>query len=388
MTRWLRHAFWFALGLSLILHLGAVLAEPVYAWLTRPEFAETELRKVSKALQAQAVEEEDRPEALRGVKPADQLVVGFMRQVPMAATAPSPAAKKVRAVASRPVAVRASATMPLAASAVAVASAPAASTASGAQASAVQVASVVHAASAPQKLAASRVRASTVARAQEESVKRFPRDVKITYVWGSVPAYMHWQIGQDAYQLDVVGAFGFKSRTFHSHGRVTPEGIVPQQFREFRDKNPEPKYQVDFDWEAMKVQVGEPGQRKEEELHEGDQDLFSAAFHLALVGGKPQTMSLYTGRKRYPDIRFEPAGEATLTIGRQQVDAVLVRGQWEDRKVDFWLAPQWNNLPVRMTVNIPKEGSFDIWANVIMLDGQLVLEGPKPGQPDSMQRRP
>ncbi|MBE9610554.1 DUF3108 domain-containing protein [Chitinilyticum piscinae] len=391
MPHWLRYAFWLALGLSLLLHLAALIAQPLYAWLTRPEFAETELRKVSKTLQAQrlADAEPGKPEALRGVKPAEQLEVRFGGSpVPVKITAVArPESKVARTAASR---VRAM-TEPVP---LATASAPAIAVATSSQASAAVTASMVALASAPRAtpVPAStpvRTRASTVLAASTEQMGRFPRDVRVTYVWGSVPARMHWQIGQSSYRLDVEGSLGFKSRTFHSEGEITAQGIVPRQFSEYRDNKPEPKYQVDFDWQAMKVQIGEPGQRKEEALQEGDQDLFSAAFHLALVGGRAQTMSLYTGRKRYPDIHFEPAGEATLTIGRQHIDAVLLRGRWQDRRVDFWLAPQWNNLPVRMTVDIPKEGSFDLWANIIELDGQRVLDGPRPGAAvDSNMRRP
>ncbi|MBM5573522.1 DUF3108 domain-containing protein [Deefgea sp. CFH1-16] len=97
-------------------------------------------------------------------------------------------------------------------------------------------------------------------------------------------------------------------------------------------------------------------------------------------------MSLFSGKKRYPDVVFELKGEATLTLGTTKVDAVLMRAQWSDRQVDFWLAPEWNNLPVKMSVNLGKDGSFEILAKEVTLDGRKVLEWISPQ--NQQQRRP
>jgi len=92
-------------------------------------------------------------------------------------------------------------------------------------------------------------------------------------------------------------------------------------------------------------------------------------------------MTVYTGRRRYDDVRFKIAGEATLSLGEQKIEAVLLRGQWENRRFDFWLAPEWNNLPVRMNIVVPDKGSFDLWAQELSIDGKTVLEW-NPPQPD------
>ena len=74
------------------------------------------------------------------------------------------------------------------------------------------------------------------------------------------------------------------------------------------------------------------------------------------------------------------AGQAKLRLGQKEVDAVLVRGQWDERKVDFWLAPEWNNIPVRMTMALGRDLSLDIWANEVTIEGRKVLEWVKPFQ--------
>ncbi|MGL6040499.1 MAG: hypothetical protein ACRC01_04785, partial [Deefgea sp.] len=68
-------------------------------------------------------------------------------------------------------------------------------------------------------------------------------------------------------------------------------------------------------------------------------------------------------------------------------NAVLMRAKWDDRQVDFWLAPEWNNLPVKMSINLGKDsGSFEVLAKEVTLDGRKVLEWISPA--NQQQRRP
>ncbi|MBY0444913.1 MAG: hypothetical protein K2Q15_06865, partial [Burkholderiales bacterium] len=80
--------------------------------------------------------------------------------------------------------------------------------------------------------------------------------------------------------------------------------------------------------------------------------------------------------KIYKDVPFEISGQASMRLGDKQIEAILLRGRFEDRTFDFWLAPQWHNMPVRMTLSLGSEGSFDIWANDIKINGEMVLEPP------------
>ena len=114
----------------------------------------------------------------------------------------------------------------------------------------------------------------------------------------------------------------------------------------------------------------------------------SAALHLALMGGSQPKyeMALFSGRKRYPDVQFELKGESTIRVGTQEMTALLMRSKTEDRQVDFWLAPDWHNLPVRMAVSLGKDGTYDLTAYNITLDGKKVLEWVDPMQRQRNQR--
>ena len=77
-----------------------------------------------------------------------------------------------------------------------------------------------------------------------------------------------------------------------------------------------------------------------------------------------------------------------LRLGEREVDALLLRGDWKDRRIDFWLAPEWHNIPVRMTIALGREDlTLDIWANEIVLDGRRVLEWVKPQQKERTRNR-
>ncbi|WP_028452261.1 DUF3108 domain-containing protein [Chitinilyticum aquatile] len=217
--------------------------------------------------------------------------------------------------------------------------------------------------------------------AGKKPVQAFPARVEIVYRYGAMPVNMQWQTGRDAYQLDVVLQILHKTIAYRSEGRLEGKAVIPLRFGEYRDRKPEPRYQADFNWQDGVVLLGKPGEQQPAPLEAGDQDLFSAAFQLALNGGRAQTMTLLTGRKRYPGAVFVAQEKSTLRLGSKDVEVLLLHGELADRTVDYWLAPQWHNLPVRMTVNLPGDGSFDLWASEIRLDGRTVLQPAAAGQP-------
>lgn len=367
---WLRRTLWGAFILSLLMHVASIFSEEIYAWLTQPEFEQTELKKPTRKLKAQTLEEEAQA-ALAGIKPPETLQVYLRRPRPpktvkKLAPKPAPAALPSRVIASTPQPagpVIVSETLPAPVASV-VASLPA--SVSPAPASMPQIASApaVH----PGE------------KHPNQELARFPNELKITYVYGIIPGHMTWKMVNGHYDLQLEGSFLFSSRIFHSSGKVNKNGVTPDRFVEYRNGKPDPYYQVDFDWKMLTAEVGEPGKRKTEAISAGDQDIFSTAFHVGLIGGtKPeQTFSIFSGRRKYPDAHLMLVGEAKLRLGEKEVDALLLRGEWGDRKVDFWLAPEWNNIPVRMTIVLGKELSIDLWANEVSIEGKKVLEWVKP----------
>lgn len=350
--RWHLPVLLVAFFLSLLLHLLGLFGEELHAWLTRPEFAETEVKQTSRTLKEQVLQDEEALLELAHVRQPGELVV--YRSVPQQGGVPekrSPSSHRSRhvevsvpppEVASTVLAVSRSAKPDIpVASQAAVASQPAVA------------------------------KSPTVAVGQLE---RFPRDLSITYVWGILQAHMNWKVVNGRYDLSMKTGLPGLARTYTSSGRVGRQGVVPERFVEYHNNKPEPYYQVDFDWQKKVAQLGKPGERKEEAISAGDQDIFSAAFHVGLVGNRQeQSFAMFTGRKKYEAARLVLAGEARLRFGDKDVDVLLMRGQWRDRRVDFWLAPEWHNIPVRMTIALGKDMSFDIWANEITMDGRTVL---------------
>ncbi len=396
---WLRRTLWGAFLLSLLLHFLGIFGEDLYGWLIRPEFKQTALKKTQRQLKAQTLD--DDPEKNGGDKKVDALTV-YLPGRPKVKTSPrqSDRAELVRAAAASAVPVKPvwAASKPLAvASPVVLASRPAVKPASTVQtaaaASAVRAASAMaHAASATQVVATMKA-ASAPARQTRQNgtgLDRYPRELKITYVWGVIPASMEWKIANGRYELRMEGGFLGAARKFVSSGRVDRSGVIPERFTEYRNGKPEPYYQVDFDWSAMSAEFGKLTERKTEPITPGDQDIFSAAFHIGLVGGSKSdyAFSLFSGRKKYENAHLKLAGEAKLRLGEREVDALLLRGDWKDRRIDFWLAPEWHNIPVRMTIALGREDlTLDIWANEIVLDGRRVLEWVKPQQKERTRNR-
>ncbi|QZA80533.1 DUF3108 domain-containing protein [Deefgea piscis] len=400
-----RYLFGFALLASVLLHLSVLLAGPIYDWWTQPEFEQTALRKTERKLAEQSLDESEKPAELANVQVVDQQQVFFAP-----ATEPSvkPTVTKVASAQPKPRLKTASKPAALVASEVVIASAVTSEkmpvSVDGSDSLGVNVASAVvennlaSGASQPAVAVtagaepASKVanKASRVmAQLNREANKRFPKVVDIGYYWTVFDARMQWKIEKDQYVLRLQANPVGKKIEYLSEGKISAKnGVTPVRFADLSLGPSVPKNSVDFNWDTQTAVVGPPNALKTEPLEAGDQDLLSAALHLALMGSRQASygMSLFSGKKRYPDVVFELKGEATLTLGTTKVDAVLMRAQWSDRQVDFWLAPEWNNLPVKMSVNLGKDGSFEILAKEVTLDGRKVLEWISPQ--NQQQRRP
>ncbi|WP_410498567.1 DUF3108 domain-containing protein [Chitinibacter sp. S2-10] len=390
---WGLHKYvWWALLLSLVLHLGSLLAEPVYNWLMFSQIDDPVLNKTQRKLASQVLDEHEAPAELANVKPVEKQQV-FLQP------------KDVDLNTSRPKRVRASSVKHAKASApraviASEASQPAAepSVSSGTMVASAMIAS--EAASKVAALASASPEASVASRARRVSgealatkidraaAKRFPREIKMEYRYFGIPAYLNWKLSAGRYELQLDVPIPGNARRFISRGQVDKHGVMPEVFIEYRKQFETPKYEVRFDWEKHEVTLAEGAQQKIEPFEAGDQDLLSAALHLALMGGSQPRyeMSMFSGRKRYPEVQFELKGEAQIRVGGKEITALLMSSRAGDRQVDFWLAPDWNNVPVRMVLNLGKDGSYDLSAYNLSLDDKKVLEWVDPNKQGA--RRP
>lgn len=391
---------WWALALSISLHLASILSEPLLNWLSYRQIDDPELKKTERKLAAQSIDAEADDSAtaqLKGVKPAQQQYVLLK---PMAAQ-PAEKPKPARVLAS-PSAKVAPVSLIAKESASKVTSVQWTAASGGSASIAIQIASEMQLKMASQASEVVGVLASAASKSKriasaalatkidKSAAKRFPREVKIEYRYMGFPAYLQWHLEAGRYELQLDVPIPGHARRFISRGKIDKHGVMPEQFIEYRKQFETPKYDVRFDWDKTEVTLSEGSNQKVEPFAPGDQDLMSAALHLALMGGSQAKyeMALFSGRKRYPDVQFELKGEAKLKIGEQEITALLMSSRTGDRQVDFWLAPDWNNLPVRMVINFGKDGSYDLSAYNVSLDGKKVLEWVNPSLQAPGARRP
>lgn len=203
----------------------------------------------------------------------------------------------------------------------------------------------------------------------------FPKSVDIIYmVKGLITADHRWRVKGKQYEIDTSASFAGKAFEMKSEGDIGPHGLKPRRFAEYRDRLPQPKYLVDFDWDKHTVRVGEPANPSDVPLEEGAQDIFSAAYQFALQGNKLPSfaMQVISGRKAYP-VTFEMKGEAELTLSREKVNTLVLVGSYEKSRFEFYLAPEWHNLPVRIR-RIDGDNTLDLVAVQLAIDNKVVLQ--------------
>lgn len=390
MRAWASPRLLFALLLSLLLHLAATLGEPLLLWLESDGMDEMPLiHPAKRKLLGQALDTEpESPGHLAGVTPADQLTIRLGRPAAAAKTHAVTATRPAAGLTSPPPAKPAAPGE----SALAQASPPPSKPQPGDASTSTDSAKTTVAATEPSvtpPLPPAAV-ATTPAEPAPDISKpasgaakpakvaldnSFPRSVDINYiVKGLVLAEHRWRLEGKQYRIRTQGSLFGKAFDMQTEGEVGSGGLRPHRFVEYRDQKPQPKYEVDFNWDTHKVLAGEPGQQKEFVLEEGAQDLFSAAYQFALQGNRLPTfnMQVVTGRNSY-QVGFELKGEAELVLSGQKVNALVLAGAHDKRRFEFYLAPDWHNLPVRIRYQ-DGEQTIDLVAVQVALDGKTVLK--------------
>lgn len=162
----------------------------------------------------------------------------------------------------------------------------------------------------------------------------------------------------------VTGVFVTGKIVQRSEGRITAQGLQPEQFS--GEKGKRIQKPVRFDWSRQRLAL--PG--GEVDLPAHTQDLLSFAFHLALVAEADNFDRILpvTNGKKLRDYRFRFIGREKLNSGANRIDTVYLRGSREgDGSLDVWLAPDRHWLPVRIR-------TLDDKGKTIVLSLKNVLE--------------
>jgi hypothetical protein len=154
----------------------------------------------------------------------------------------------------------------------------------------------------------------------------------------------------------ILALFGVLKRT--SRGRITPQGLRPD---EFRDERPGGwTVSAKFDWDARSVTQEKNGKSETLQMPATAQDPLSLAYSFAFVPpkGKEYDVTRADGRGLTP-FRFTVIGNEKLgtPAGEMQtLHIAKVPDGPEDKATDIWFAAERDFLPVRVLV-VEKDGT-------------------------------
>lgn len=178
---------------------------------------------------------------------------------------------------------------------------------------------------------------------------------------------LDWQHGPNSYTLEirfnpVIGG----KRRYLSQGRLNQHDLQPDSLQAWVGH--EAKESARFDWAAGTLHFGDQGD-KEVALRAGAQDVFSLAFQLGLKGGQlgSAPLQITTGKKVY-EYPMTPSGETDYDTGSGKIRVIVFRAKGEDDITEFWLAPDFANLPVRIS-RTDKSKRVELRAVLINIDG-------------------
>ncbi|QBJ78655.1 DUF3108 domain-containing protein [Aquitalea sp. USM4] len=204
------------------------------------------------------------------------------------------------------------------------------------------------------------------------ALHRFPARAKLgyqTFYNGAMVGSggLDWQQDGHRYTLEIrfnplVGG----NRRYLSQGQLGKQGLQPDSLQAWVGQDA--KESARFDWSAGMLHFGDQGD-KEVALRSGAQDVFSLAFQLGLKGGQLGTapLQITTGKKVY-DYPMTPSGETDYDTGSGKIRVIVFRAKGEDDITEFWLAPDFSNLPVRIS-RIDKSKRVELRAVLINVDG-------------------
>lgn len=201
---------------------------------------------------------------------------------------------------------------------------------------------------------------------------RFPARAKLGYqafyngtMMGS--GGLDWQHDGHGYTLEIHfnPVFGPNLR-YLSQGSLDQHGLRPDSLQAWRGS--EAKESARFDWNGGTLYFGDKGD-KSIALQSGAQDVFSLAFQLGLKGGQlgSAPLQITTGKKVY-EYPMTPSGETDYDTGSGKIRVIVFRAKGEDDITEFWLAPDFSNLPVRIS-RTDKSKRVELRAVLINIDG-------------------
>lgn len=228
------------------------------------------------------------------------------------------------------------------------------------------------------------VAATPVAEAEtvkpDKPIRHFPSSARVQYAlfYSGISAGrgdMLWQREASNYSLvtDLQPVIGPKLH-YETTGTVGKQGLKPERFEAMR--NGEMRERAYFDWGGGVLNYGDRNADKSEPLAAGAQDWLGLGVQLALRGDNmgDAPIQITTGKKVYRML-LKPDGETDFDTGDGVIRAVVVRVKQPDEMYEFWLAPDFANIPIRV-LRVGKDARYEMRANLIELAGKTVWKLP------------
>lgn len=202
----------------------------------------------------------------------------------------------------------------------------------------------------------------------------------------SADARLRWQSDGARYEAELeISAFLIGSRVQTSRGRVGPGGLSPERFGDRRRSTEKAAH---FDTDGQRIRFS--NNASDAPLLPGAQDRLSVFLQLAgLLNARPQAYAdgsrlnlQVAGTGSAEEWRFQIGPLQNLSLPAGQVSARKLTREprhEHDSRIDVWLAPGLQHLPVRIRVTEP-DGS--------VADQQLQLLPPLPSPPTSPPAQP
>lgn len=221
--------------------------------------------------------------------------------------------------------------------------------------------------SAPQASSAAREPSAPSASPAEQHAFNIPASVRLHYKVTAhtrglllhADSQLHWRHDGSEYEakLELSGPL-FPSRTQQSTGRITAEGLAPLRFSD-KARTEEAAH---FERDQGKVSFS--SNRPDAALTAGAQDRLSVLLQLgAMIAGDPAKFSpgasiaIQTASTRDAEAwQFTVEGEEALQLPGGALRALkLIRNPRKafDQKVELWLAPAMDYVPVRLRLTQP-----------------------------------
>ncbi len=213
----------------------------------------------------------------------------------------------------------------------------------------------------------------------QNAITRFPDQATLYYhaYYGAAMVgggQIIWQRSGASYRIEarIKGLFGPALR-YLSEGRVSQKGLRPDSYQAFR--NDTLREHARFDYDAQRLDYGDK-EAKSTQLEKGAQDVLSLAFQLALNGADLGDMptQITTGKKVY-SYPLKAAGETDYDTDEGRMRVALVRASKDGDVNEYWLAPDFANLPVRI-LRADRDKSLELRAYQIDIDGSAIWKLP------------